>query len=150
MNLDAAVSKEDGWKRTISVTVPVDEVEVEFGKTIQTYRQKAKFPGFRPGKAPVEMVNRQYAEQIRQDVLEGMIPKAFDAALRKLALVPLGTPELTSVKFERGEPLVFEANFEIRPKVEIKDYKGLKLTKKVYDVTDNDVEAALESVRDGA
>ena len=150
MNLDATISKEDGWKRTISVTVAVDEVEKAFGKTTQKYRQQAKIPGFRPGKAPLEMINRQFAEQIRQDVLEAMIPQAFDAALRKLSLSPLGTPELSSVKFDRGEPLVFEADFEIRPQVEIKGYKDLKLTKRVYDVTDTDVDSALEAVRDGA
>ena len=150
MNLEATVSKEEGWKRTISVTVPVDEVETAFGKTTQKYRQQAKIPGFRPGKAPAEMITQKFGEQIRQDVLEDMIPQAFDAALRKLALNPLGQPELTSVKFDRGQPLVFEANFEIRPVVEVKGYKGLKLTKRVYDVTDADVDSALESVRDGA
>lgn len=150
MNLEATVSKEEGWKRTISVTVPVDEVETAFGKVTQNYRAKAKIPGFRPGKAPVEMISRQFGEQIRQDVLEDMIPHAFDAALRKLELNPLGQPELTSVKFDRGQPLVFEANFEIRPVVEVKGYKGLRLTKRVYDVTDADVDSALESVRDGA
>lgn len=150
MNLEATVSKEEGWKRTISVTVPVDEVETAFGKTTQKYRQQAKIPGFRPGKAPAEMITQKFGEQIRQDVLEDMIPQAFDAALRKLSLNPLGTPELTSVKFDRGQPLVFEANFEIRPVVEVKGYKGLKLTKRVYDVTDADVDSALESVRDGA
>ncbi len=150
MNLEATISKEDGWKREISVTVPVDEVEAAFGKTTQKYRQKAKIAGFRPGKAPVEMISRQFGEQIRQDVLEDMIPQAFDAALRQLALNPLGTPELTSVKFDRGAPLVFEANFEIRPQVEVKGYNGLKLTKRVYDVTDSDVDSALESIRDGA
>lgn len=150
MNLEATVSKEEGWKRTISVTVPVDEVETAFGKVTQNYRAKAKIPGFRPGKAPVEMITRQFGDAIRQDVLEDMIPQAFDAALRKLALNPLGQPELTSVKFDRGQPLVFEANFEIRPQVEVKGYKGLKVTKRVYDVTDTDVNAALESVRDGA
>ena len=150
MNLEAKVSKEEGWKREISVTVPVDEVEAAFGKTTQKYRQKAKIAGFRPGKAPVEMISRQFGEQIRQDVLEDMIPQAFDAALRQLALNPLGMPELTSVKFDRGAPLVFEANFEIRPQVEVKGYNGLKLTKRVYDVTDSDVDSALESIRDGA
>jgi trigger factor len=79
-----------------------------------------------------------------------MVPQAFDAALRKLSLAPLGTPELSSIKFEQGSPLVFEASFEIRPQVEVKDYKCLKLTKRVYDVSDSDVDAALESVRDGA
>jgi trigger factor len=148
--VEAKISKEEGWKREISVTVSVDEVEKAFGKTTQKYRQQAKIAGFRPGKAPVEMISQKYGEQIRQDVLEDMIPQAFDAALGILKLAPLGTPELTSVKFERGEPLVFEANFEIRPVVEVKGYKGLKLTKKVYDVTDADVDSALESIRDGA
>lgn len=150
MDVEAKISKEDGWKREISVTVPVDEVEKAFGKTAQKYREKGKFAGFRPGKAPVEMVYRQYGDAIRSDTLEDILPKAFDVALHKLSLSPLGTPELTSVKFERGEPLVFEANFEIRPVVEIKDYKGIKLTKRVYDVTDADVDQALDGIRDGA
>lgn len=150
MNLEATISKEEGWKRTISVTVPATEVDDAFNSTTQKYRQKANIPGFRPGKAPLEMISGKFAEQIRQDVLEEMLPQAFDAALRQLALSPLGTPELTSLKLDRGEPLVFEADFEIRPQVEVKDYKDLKLTKRVYDVTDADVDSALESVRDGA
>lgn len=150
MNLEATISKTEGWKRTISVTVSIEEIDAEIGKATHQYRQKAKFPGFRPGKVPVEMVNRQYGEQIRQDALESILPKAFDAALRKLALSPLGTPSVTSLKFEPGQPLTFEADFEIRPTVPVQFYKGLQLTKRVYDVTDADVDAALESVRDGA
>jgi trigger factor len=150
MNLDATISKSEGWKRVISVTVPVEEVEAAFATATQQYRQKAKIPGFRPGKAPLEMVNRQYGEQIRQDVLEALIPRAFDAALHKLELRPLGTPELSSIDFDRGKPLAFTAEFEIRPQVEIKDYRGLKLTKRVYDVPDSDIDATLEALRDSA
>jgi trigger factor len=149
-SLEAKVSKEEGWKRTISVTVPVDEVETAYSQTIAKYRQKAKISGFRPGKAPLDMVERQYTEEIKQDVLEAMVPHAFEEALRQLSLSPLGTPELSAIKFERGTPLTFEASFEIRPQVEVKGYSGLKLTKRVYEVTEHDIDEALVAVRDGA
>ncbi|MBI3872906.1 MAG: trigger factor [candidate division Zixibacteria bacterium] len=150
MELQATISKTDGWKRTISVTVPATEVEAAFSATAEKYRQKAKIPGFRPGKAPMAMIAQRFAAEIRQGVLETMVPEAFDGALRQLALAPLGTPGLSDVKFERGTPLTFDANFEIRPQVDITGYKGLKLTRQVYEVTDKDVDLALESVRDGA
>jgi trigger factor len=150
MQVQATITKEDGWKRTLAVTVPTAEVETAFKATEQAYRQKAKIPGFRPGKVPLAMIVQRFAGEIRQDVLESVVPEAFEAALRQLSLVPLGSPSLSAVKLERGVDLTFEAEIEIRPQVEITGYTGLHLTKQVYEVTEADVDSALESIRDGA
>ena len=150
MELEATITKEDGWKRTIAVTVPVAEVEAVFAATADKYRRKAKIPGFRPGRAPATMVSQRFAAEIRQDVLEAIVPDAFEAALKQLKLAPMGTPALSAIKLERNTPLTFEAQIEIRPQVEITGYKGLKLTKQIYEIADRDVDAAIESIRDGA
>ncbi|MEW5702247.1 MAG: trigger factor [Candidatus Zixiibacteriota bacterium] len=150
MQLQATISNEEGWKRTITIVVPANEVETVYVATTAKYRQKAKIPGFRPGKAPEKMVTQRYADEIRQEVLETVVPEAFDGALKQLALDPIGSPTLSAVNLERGSDLTFEAEIEIRPQVEIVGYKGLKLTKQIYEVTDQDVDSALESVRDGA
>jgi len=150
MELQATITKEDGWKRTISIRVPATEIETAFTATTAKYRQKAKIPGFRPGKAPETMVTQRYAAEIRQDVLESVVPEAFEVALKQLALDPIGSPALSSVEFEHGADLTFEADIEVRPQVEITGYKGLKLTKQIFEVGDPDVDRALESIRDGA
>lgn len=150
MDVKAEILKEEGWARTIHVTVPSAEVDKAMDAAVAKYAKKAEIPGFRAGKAPKSLIKERFGGEIYQDTLESLVPQAYGAAVEKLGLQPLGSPQLSEVKFSPGEDLEFHATVEIRPQVEVTGYKGLKLEKKVYEITDRDVDISIDSLRDSA
>ena len=150
MNVQATITNEQGWARTFQITVPAAEVDGVFDTITERYRKDAKYPGFRPGKATATMAAARFATEIRQDVLEEIIPKAYEAALHQLELSPISSPKLDKVKLERGSEMVFSIEVEIRPQVDVTGYKGLKLQKRAYAITDRDVDPAVDELREMA
>jgi trigger factor len=150
MDVKAAITNQQGWARTFQVTVPAAEVDHAFDTITERYRKDSKFPGFRPGKATASMAAARFATEIRQDVLEEVIPKAYEAALHQLGITAIGSPKLDKVKLERGSEMVFSIEVEIRPQVDVTGYKGLKLQKRTYEITDREVDPAIEELREMA
>lgn len=151
MDIKAEITKEEDWARTVKITVPAADVDTAFETVTKRHRKKAKIPGFRPGKVPLKMVAERFADAIRQDVIEALIPAALQQALSRLKLSPIGTPSLTGIGLvEPGNEVAFDAEIEVRPDYEITGYKDLKLQKQVYEVTDGNVDRAIDNVRDEA
>jgi len=150
MDVKAEILKEEGWERTIHVTVPAAEVDKAMDDAAVKYGKKAEIPGFRAGKAPKSLIKERFGGEIYQEALETLVPQAYGAAVEELKLQPLGSPQLSEVKFAPGENLEFHATVEIRPEVEVTGYKGLKLEKKVYEITDRDVDMSIDSLRDNS
>jgi len=150
MDVKAEILKEEGWERTLSVTVPAAEVDKAMDAAVAKYAKKAELPGFRAGKAPKSLIKERFGGEIYQETLESLVPQAYGAAVDQLKLQPLSSPQLSEVKFAPGEDLEFHATVEIRPEVEVTGYKGLKLEKKVYEITDRDVDISINSLRDNA
>jgi len=148
MDIQATILKEEGWARTVQVTVPATEVDRAMAAATAKYRKKAEIPGFRPGKAPESLIKDRFGGEINQETLETLLPKAYDAALKQLELIPLGSPHLSEVKFNPGDDLVFNAEVEIRPRVDITGYRGLKLERRVYEITDRDIDLSIDGLRD--
>jgi trigger factor len=137
----------EGCKHTLEITVPAEEVEAETGRAVAKVQQRAKLPGFRPGKAPSSIIRQHFAGDIRKQVLESLIPKHLNNRFEAEDLKVVGQPDITEVHLEAGEPLRFKAEFEVVPQVELQDYKGL--TVKYHDppVTDEDVDKRIEELR---
>jgi len=150
MDVKATITNQQGWVRTFQITVPAAEVDRAFDTNTERYRKDSKFPGFRPGKATATMAAARFATEIHQDVLEEIIPKAYDSALHQLELTPISSPKLDKVKLERGSDMVFTIEVEIRPQVDITGYKGLKLQKRTYEITDKEVDPAVDELREMA
>jgi trigger factor len=126
----------------------VETVEGETERVVSSYQQKARLPGFRPGKAPAGLVRKQFEGDIRQQVLENLVPKFLEKELEKQDLRIVGTPDISDVHFHRGEPLRFKAEFEVFPQIELKEYQNLEVPYKDPQVTDEDVAKRLEEIRD--
>jgi trigger factor len=137
----------EGCKHTLDITVPVEEVEAETGRAVAKVQQRAKLPGFRPGKAPVSIIRQQFAGDIRKQVLESLIPKYLHNRFEAEDLKVVGQPDITDVHLEAGEPLRFTAEFEVVPQVELQDYKGLTVKYQDPEVTDEDVDKRIEELR---
>lgn len=138
----------EGVKHSLEVSVSVAEVEQETERVVAEIQKKVKLPGFRPGKAPVSLVKARFAGDIRQDVLEKLVPKAFRAAVDKDHLEVVGTPDISDVHFHAGEPLTFKADFEVAPTFDLGDYRGILVNYSEPEVTDGDILARLNEIRE--
>ena len=134
-------------KKTLSVEVPVEEVSKETEAVIRRYAGQVKLPGFRQGKAPAEMVRKRFAKEIDTDVRERLISRLWREATVEKGLIPLGDPVLEDLKHEQGTPFQFKTTFEVLPRFEVKDYKGVAAKSPSVTIAPAEVEQALESIR---
>ncbi|HUS07358.1 MAG TPA: trigger factor [Bryobacteraceae bacterium] len=137
----------EGCKHSLEIMVPLEEVKAETDKVVGTIQKKASLPGFRPGKAPASLIRSRFGNEIRQEVLEHLLPRAFRAKAEEDQLKVVGTPDVTDVHFHEGEPLKFKAEFEVAPEFEIKEYRNLPVTYSEPDVTEEEIQARLEEIR---
>ncbi|HTQ58363.1 MAG TPA: trigger factor [Bryobacteraceae bacterium] len=137
----------EGCKHSLEITVPVEEVEAETGRAVAKVQQRAKLKGFRPGKAPTGIIRQQFAGEIREQVLEALIPKHLQNRMEAENLKWVGKPDITEVHLEPGEPLRFKAEFEVVPQIELQDYKDLSVPYHDPQVTDEDVNQRIEELR---
>lgn len=135
-------------KKRLKVEVPARIALKEMDQVAKQYKQQARLPGFRPGKAPVELIKRHFRKSIRSDVLQKLIPDSYQEAIKEKGVEPIGEPSLENLTFEEGEPLVYEANFEIQPEIELPDYRGLKVTVESKPVTPEAVDEELGNLRE--
>ncbi len=138
----------EGCKHSLDIVVPVDEVESETERVVADITKRAKLPGFRPGKAPASHVRRLFAGEIRQQVIENLLPKALQRRVEDENLKLVGTPDITNVKFTEGQPLEFTAEFEVAPEFELGDYIGVEVPYDDPEITDADIDLRLAQIRE--
>jgi len=132
----------------VRVEVEVEKVNEAFDSVTNDFRKQANLPGFRPGKAPKEMVVRKYDKDIQDEVKRKLISESYRKAVEEQKLDVLGQPDIEEIQFNRGQPLQFAATVETAPEFELPDYKGLPVQRELRSVTDADVERALNLLRE--
>jgi trigger factor len=135
-------------KKLVRVEVEVAKVDEAFESVTKDFRKQANLPGFRPGKAPREMVLRKYEKDIEEETKRKLISEAYRKAIDEQKLDVLGRPDIEEIQFSRGQPLQFAATVETAPEFEIPQYKGLVATREARVVSDGDVEKALTVLRE--
>ncbi|MFQ6082372.1 MAG: trigger factor [Candidatus Aminicenantia bacterium] len=150
MEITSTLKEISQCKREIGIEVPSEKVSIEFEEIVKRYASRVKIQGFRPGKAPKEMVRRLFLEQIKNDLIENIVPESLNKILKERNLTPINTPVVYDINFEEGEPLQFKASFEVLPIFEVKKYKGIKIEKGKVTVTKEEIEASLETLRQRA
>lgn len=138
----------EGCKHELEVSIPVEAVEKETVKVVQTFQEKARMPGFRPGKVPLSIVRRTFASDIRQKVLENLVPVFFTARANEENLRVVGTPNVTDVHFHDGEPVRFKAGFEVFPEINLAPYTGVEVPYRQPEVSDEDVMNRINELRE--
>jgi trigger factor len=133
--------------RELVIEIPADAVERETERLASRYARVARIPGFRRGHAPRNLVRRRFRDEIRGDVLQSLVPKFFGEAVKNLNWSVVGKPSFEDFKFEENQPLTCRATFEVYPEFQLGEYKGLKVEQEQVSVTDDDVEKALEDLR---
>ncbi len=143
---------------TIENTAPCRKklrVEVDAGRVagtraeiLQEFRKVASIPGFRPGKAPEPMVEKRYAGEIDEELRKRLIPESYREALNEQNLKVVGYPQIESVDYQPGRPLVYTAAVDTAPEFPLPEYKGIPVTKKTVVVKDEDISKTLDSLRE--
>jgi trigger factor len=140
--------KQKDIKREISVEIPAAEVARETESQIQRYQKSARLPGFRAGHVPASIIRQRFGDGLKNDVIEALVPKYFRREAEKQGLIPVSQPRVTDLHMQDGEPLRFKASFEVLPEIRVEGYKELRADKPEIAVTDEEVEQALNSVRE--
>ena len=141
-------SKQDGVKREISVEIPAEEVSRETDALIQKYQKVARLPGFRTGHVPATIIRQRFKEDLKSDVVEALVPRYFRKETEKLGMIPVSQPRVTDLHIHDGEPLRFKASFEIMPEIKVDGYKELRAEHPEIAVKEEEVEEALNNVRE--
>ena len=137
-------------KREIELEIPAENVQKVTDKVARDIARIARIPGFRPGKAPITLVRRRFADDIQGEVVQSLVPEYLEKALDEKKLVPVMRPEVDKVEFKEGEPLRFRAVFEVLPEFQLGDYKNLQVQVGELEVGDAQVDKTLDQMRDRA
>jgi trigger factor len=137
-------------KRELELEIPAENVTKATEKVARDLARVARVPGFRPGKAPVTLIRRRFAEDIQGEVVQSLVPEYLEKALGEKNLTPVTRPEVDKVDFKEGEPLRFRAVFEVLPEFELGDYKNLTVHIDAIEAGDAQVNKTIEEMRERA
>jgi trigger factor len=135
-------------KKLVRVEVEPAKVDETFNTVTKSFQKEASLPGFRPGKAPREMVLRKYEKEIGDEVKRKLISDSYRKAVDEQKLDVLGHPDIEEIQFGRGQALQFAATVETAPDFELPEYKGIPVQRESKTVTEEDVERAMGVLRD--
>ncbi len=147
--LNVEVERTDAGTAKVSFSVSAEEFDRTVMMGLQNMASRTKLKGFRPGKVPAAMLEKQYGAQVRQDAVQHFLNHAYDHAVKDHDLKPAAHPrvDLEGVTVEKGEPFSFDFEVFLRPDYELGEYKGLEVERNPIAVDDEEVEGALEDVR---
>jgi len=135
-------------QREVSVEVPAEIVSQQWQTSLTRLQKVARIPGFRRGKVPASIVRQRFADDIKAEIVEQLVPKYFREEASRQNLTPVSQPQVTELHLEEGDPLRFKAIFEVMPEFDVAGYKDIKVEKEAVTVTDEEVEKTLESFRE--
>jgi len=153
MTMNVEVTELGPMKRALKIEVPADEVTQRFSRAYMELNRQVHVPGFRPGKAPLALLEKRYAKAVEEDVIRSLVPDFYDRAIKQAGINPVlvEIPPLERVKIKKDAPFTFTATVEIKPKIELRDYKApnpISLKPDKRTVEDEQVTRALEVLRE--
>ena len=137
-------------KREIFIEIPTDVLAKETASVVTQFQRVARIPGFRKGRVPASLVQRHFKSDIRSELVQTLLPRFFESAVKESRFTVVGQPRFEELKFEEGQPLTCKASFEVAPEFQLGEYKGLEVEGESAQVTDEDVDKALEELRQSA
>jgi len=146
--MKVAVEEVEGCKRRLAVEAPVDVVQKEWERAYGRVQKQARLPGFRRGHVPRSLVKVHFADDVRREVAEHLIPDVYRQALIEARLQPVADPDLQDVRLEEGAPLSFVALVEVKPAIALGEYRGVEVQHAPGAVSEADVDATLERMRE--
>lgn len=133
--------------REVEITVTAEELEPHFEKAYQKYQKDIEIKGFRKGKAPIDIIKKLYGDLIEHDSLSEIAAEFYKKAVKEKELKPIGEPTLVDLDYKKGEQLKFRIQYDVRPQIQLKDYKGFEVQKVIHTVTEEELENELLRLR---
>src|SRR5712672_3318951 len=137
-------------RRELELEIPAEEVTKKIESVAKEFARVANVPGFRRGKAPVSLIRRKFAEEIKGEVLQSLVPETVEKAVAEQKLTPVSQPQVDKLDYNEGQSVKFRAVFEVLPEFELANYKDLEIEMPPMEITDEDIAKALEETRERA
>jgi len=137
-------------RRELDLEIPAEEVSKAMERVAKEFARIANVPGFRRGKAPISLIRRKFADDIKGEVLQSLVPERVEKAVAEQKLTPVSQPQVDKLDYAEGQPLKFRAVFEVLPDFDLGNYKDLELEMPAMEITDEDNAKALEEMRERA
>src|SRR5437899_1511353 len=136
-------------KRAVRIEVPAEDVAKRFRDVYADLRSQVHIPGFRPGKAPLALLEKRYAKAVEDDVVRSLVPEYYQKAMEQAGFTPVAVdlPPLERIKIKDGTPLVFTTTVEIKPVFELREYKGITLKQDKRAITEEELDKAMQVLR---
>jgi trigger factor len=138
-------------KKTVEVEIPADLIAAQTRSVVADFSRQANVPGFRPGKVPAAIVRTRFAKEIQEQVMEELLPLTFKEAVADKDLDLVGEPILKHLDtFIEGAPVKYTAEFEVKPRFELGEYRGLVIDDPKIEVADSDVDEMIGRLQEQA
>jgi trigger factor len=147
MKQTVTIQDEGPCRKLVKVEVDITEVDQRMKTVADEFQKMARLPGFRPGHAPREMIEKRYAKEIQQEVLRTTIPESYQSAIADNHLHAVMMPQIDKVEYAKGQPLRYEAKIEVAPEFSLPQYKGVAVKKQSSVVSEEDVDKTLETLQ---
>jgi trigger factor len=144
------VMAEATCRRELDLEIPAEEVSKATEKVAKDFAKVARVPGFRPGKAPVSLIKKRFASDIKGEVLQTLVPEHVEKAVAEQKLTPISQPQVDKLEYNEGQPLKFRAFFEVLPEFSLGDYKNLEIEMPEMNITDESVNNTLAEMQQRA
>jgi trigger factor len=137
-------------RRELDLEIPAEEVSKATEKVAKDFAKIARVPGFRPGKAPVSLIKKRFANDIKGEVLQTLVPEHVEKAVTEQKLTPISQPQVDKLEYNEGQPLKFRASFEVLPEFTLGNYKNLEIEMPEMNITDESVNNTLAEMQQRA
>jgi trigger factor len=137
-------------RRELDLEIPADEVTKATEKVAKDFAKVARVPGFRPGKAPISLIKRRFANDIKGEVLQTLVPEHVEKAVAEQKLTPVSQPQVDKLEYNEGQPVKFRASFEVLPEFSLGNYKNLEIEMPEMNITDESVANTLAEMQQRA
>jgi trigger factor len=145
--MQVSLTATGGLERRLEVAVPATEVSSEVEQRLKNISRTARLKGFRPGKAPITVVRKQFGEQVHAEVVSDLMRRSFAQALSQEKLTPAGGPRIEPITMGPGTELKYAAIFEVVPEIKVKPFDSIAVERPSAEVTEDDINAMIESMR---
>ena len=145
--MKSEIKSSEGLTRVIEVEVDAATVDAAYSTAYKKYTKDAKLKGFRPGKAPLNVIKTTFGDAIREDVVEELVKASYPEAIKEHELKVASYPEVSGYELKEGAPLVYTAKVELIPEIDKIDYEGLALPTSDAEVRDSEVDAVVDFLR---
>ncbi|MEX1140597.1 MAG: trigger factor [Bacteroidota bacterium] len=145
--MDVKINTLSEVSREVEISANASEIQTHFDKAYMEYRPKVEIKGFRKGKAPLDLVKKLYGEMIEQETLSSVASELYRGVVKEKELRPIGEPVITDMHYHRGETFRVKIQYDIRPTIELKDYKGIEVEKPLHSVTEAEVDEEIVRLR---